>query len=80
MSFNMIDILDEFTEVPFDVFWNKWQEIKPGEYNRPQAEKEWFYMKEADRVTAFTALCNNHPAFYSIKEPFMFLAYFELPF
>lgn len=76
----MIEILDELTEVPFEVFWDKWHEVKPGEYSRSIAEQTWFYMREQDRITAFTALCNNHPAVHSINEPFMFLAYFELPF
>jgi hypothetical protein len=80
MSSELINMLDELTEVPFEVFWDKWQELKPGIYNMLLAEQEWFYMREQDRITAFTALCNNHPAVYSIKEPFMFLAYFELPF
>lgn len=80
MSSNLIELLDELTEVPFEVFWEKWQEIKPGKYNRDLAEQEWFYMKEQDRIMAFTALCSNHWLVESTKEPFMFLMYFELPF
>lgn len=80
MSSEIIELLDELTEVPFEVFWDKWNEIKPGEYNRSLAEQIWFYMKEADRIMAFTALCNNHPLVHSSKEPFMFLMSFELPF
>lgn len=76
----MIELLDEITEIPFEIFWDKWNEVKPGQYNRNLAEQEWFYMKEIDRVSAFTALCNNHPRIQSCKEPFMFLMAFELPF
>ena len=80
MSSELINILDELTEVPFEVFWDKWQEAKPGEYNRSLAEQTWFYMREQDRITAFTALCKNHPMVKETREPFMFLTYFELPF
>lgn len=76
----MIDLLDEITEIPFEVFWDKWQELKPSICNRELAEKEWFYMHENDRVTAFTALAKNHPMIQIINEPSDFLAHFSLPF
>lgn len=76
----MLDLLDEITEIPFQVFWDKWQELKPSICNRELAEKEWFYMHENDRVTAFTALAKNHPILQIIREPYQFLQHFNLPF
>lgn len=76
----MISILDELTEIPFDIFWDKWQEIKPSICNRLKAEKTWFYMNEKNRILAFEALCNNHPMIQIIREPYQFLQHFQLPF
>lgn len=76
----MTDILDELTEVPFEVFWDKWQELKPGIYNRDQAEMNWFYMHENDRIVAFKALANNHPMIQACREPYQFLQHFDMPF
>lgn len=74
----MIHLLDELTEIPFEVFWNKWQELKPCICNRERAEKTWFYMHENDRVEAFKALSNNHPLIQICREPFQFLKHFDL--
>lgn len=74
----MIDLLDELTEIPFDVFWNKWQELKPSICNRERAEQAWFYMHENDRVEAFKSLSKNHPLIQICREPFQFLKHFDL--
>ena len=77
----MIDLLDELTEIPFEVFKDKWEEKKPGLFfDWTKAEKEWFYMKEADRVTAFTALARNHISLGFIHRPEEFLMQFNLQF
>lgn len=76
----MIHLLDEITEIPFTVFWDKWQEVKPSICDRMKAEKEWFYMHENDRVMAFTALATNHPLLHIVYEPYQFLQHFNLPF
>ncbi len=73
----MIELLDELTEIPFEIFWDKYQELKPNLfYDRAKAEIIWFRMKEEDRVTAFTCL----PKGYDFKEPYLYLEYFHLPF
>lgn len=77
---NMIELLDEITEIPFEVFLDKWQEVKPSICDRTKAEQEWFFMKESDRVTAFTALANGHPVLSFVNEPYQFLQHFNLPF
>lgn len=76
----MIELLDEITEIPFEVFWDKWQEFKPGICDQMKAEKEWFFMKKADCVTAFTALAKGHPLLQIVNEPYQFLQHFNLPF
>lgn len=76
----MINLLDELTEIPFDVFWDKYLEIKEGNYKKITAEKEWFYMKEQDRQTAFEQLAKGHPAIGMFNDPYEYLEYFNLPF
>lgn len=76
----MIELLDEITEIPFEVFWDKWHEMKQGVFNRELAQKEWFYMRECDRITAFTALAKNHPLIQVVRQPYEYLQYFNLPF
>jgi hypothetical protein len=77
----MIDILDEISEIPFEVFKDKWMEKKPGLFfDWLSAEKEWFYMKETDRVIAFTALARNHIVLDFTHRPKEFLMHFNLPF
>lgn len=73
----MIDILNDLSEIHFEVFWNKWHEIKPGKYNRERAEMEWFYMREDDRIEAFTALAQYHPFVQISREPYLFLIHFK---
>jgi hypothetical protein len=77
----MIHILDELTEIPFEVFKDKWMEKKPGQFFYwTKAEKEWFYMKEGDRVLAFTALSRNHISLDFTHRPEEFLRQFSFPF
>jgi hypothetical protein len=76
----MIDLLDEITEIPFDVFWNKYQEIKEGNYNKLKAKAIWFSMQESDRITSFKQLAKNHPAIQMFDSPNEYLEYFNLPF
>jgi hypothetical protein len=76
----MTDILDEIIEIPFDIFWHKYQEIKPGIYDQLKAQKEWFYMKESDRDTAFEQLAKGHPAILYFGDPYEYLQHFNLPF
>jgi hypothetical protein len=74
----MMEILDELTEIPFEIFWDKYKELKPSLfYNRGKAEIQWFRMKERDRIQAFTCLGKGDYDFY---EPYLYLDYFDLPF
>ena len=76
----MIELLYELTEIPFRIFWDKYQEINPGTYNRSRAESVWFYMKNDDRETAFEQLAKGHPAIGMFDEPYEYLTHFTLPF
>jgi hypothetical protein len=73
----MIDILSDLTEVPFDVFWDKWHEVKEGSFNRSKAEQVWFYMAEPDRIDAFEALAKNSPIVEICHEPYLYLKRFR---
>ena len=76
----MIDILDELTEIPFDVFWNKYQEISKGEYNKLKAKAIWFAMLEEKRVEAFRDLskCDKMTKWIVLNlEPFEYLNIFN---
>ena len=73
----MIEALDEITEIPFEVFWNKFMDLYPGIYDQYTAEGYWVKMREPNRVLAFEYLCrfgSDH------KEPWKHLRQFDLPF
>ena len=46
----MIEALDEITEIPFIVFWDKFMELEPGIYDRYTAEGYWLKMREQNRI------------------------------
>jgi hypothetical protein len=73
----MTDILDELTEIPFEVFWAKWVEVKPGYYNRPKAEAIWFSMKESDRIDAFEYLAHEGLILDICHQPYLYLKRFR---
>jgi len=74
----MIELLDELTQIPFRVFWDKYQEIAPGTYTRSRAESVWFYMKEKNRITAFETVAKGHEGIKMFDEMYQFLEYFDL--
>ena len=65
----MIEALDEITEIPFEVFWNKFMDLYPGIYDQFTTEVYWVKMREANRILAF-----------HYKEPWKHLQHFDLPF
>lgn len=73
----MIEILDELTKIPFEVFWEKYLDHKPGIYDRLKAEAEWLSMVECNRIMAFEKLCKCYPM---EVEPYLFLRSMNLPF
>jgi hypothetical protein len=73
----MTDILDELTEIPFEVFWAKWIELKPGYYNRRKAEAIWFSMIESDRIDAFECLAHEGLILDICHEPYLYLKRFR---
>lgn len=74
----MTEILNDLTEIPFKVFIDKWDELKPSICNRERAEQTWFYMHENDRIEAFQALDKKHPMIQICREPYQFLKHFDL--
>lgn len=73
----MIEALDEITEIPFIVFWDKFMELEQGIYDRYTAEGYWLKMREQNRILAFEFLCRFGSDF---REPWMHLRQFDLPF
>jgi hypothetical protein len=73
----MIEALDEITEIPFEVFWDKFIELYPGEYNQFITEVYWVKMREDNRILAFEYLCKFGSDY---KEPWKHLQHFDLPF
>ena len=74
----MIDILDELTEIPFDCFWDKYQEISKGEYNKLKAKAIWFAMLDEYRIYAFQDLYKMKDYILNINlEPFEYLNLFN---
>ena len=53
----MIELLDELTEIPFVVFWEKFKEMDPYPWDKSRSQTVWFSMKEEERIAAFKHLC-----------------------
>ena len=73
----MIDSLDEISEIPFEVFWDKFMDIQPGIYDQWQAKGQWLSMKEENRIMAFRYLAMFGTDY---REPYQHLRQFQLPF
>jgi hypothetical protein len=73
----MIEALDELSEIPFDVFWDKFNEARPGDYDKTYTQGIWLKMREANRVLAFEHLCRFGTHYYW---PHHHLDAFDLPF
>jgi hypothetical protein len=73
----MIEALDEISEIPFDVFWDKFNEARPGDYDKTYTQGIWLKMREANRVLAFEYLCRFGTDYYW---PNHHLDAFDLPF
>ena len=73
----MIEALDEVSEIPFDIFWDKYIEANPGEYDKTYTQGIWLKMREENRVLAFGYLC-KFGTYY--KNPILHLEGFDLPF
>jgi hypothetical protein len=73
----MIEALDEISEIPFEVFWDKFMEARPGGYDKTYTQGIWLKMREANRVLAFEYLCRFGTDY---KTPVLHLEAFDLPF
>jgi len=73
----MIEALDEISEIPFEVFWDKFIEARPGDYDKTYTQGIWLKMREANRVLAFEYLCRFGTYYYW---PHHHLDAFDLPF
>lgn len=73
----MIEALDEVSEIPFEVFWDKYMEARPGYYDKTYTQGIWLKMREANRVLAFEYLSRFGTDY---KTPVAHLDAFDLPF
>jgi hypothetical protein len=73
----MIEALDEISEIPFEVFWDKFNEERPGDYDKIYTQGIWLKMREANRVLAFEYMSRFGTDY---KTPVLHLEAFDLPF
>jgi hypothetical protein len=73
----MIEALDEVSEIPFEVFWDKYMEVNPGDYDKTYTQGIWLKMREANRILAFGYLSRFGTDY---KTPVSHLEAFDLPF
>jgi hypothetical protein len=73
----MIEALDEVSEIPFDVFWDKYMEIRPGDYDKTYTQGIWLKIREENRVLGFKYLCRFGTDY---RTPHLHLEAFDLPF
>jgi hypothetical protein len=73
----MIEALDEVSEIPFDVFWDKYIETIPGDYDKEFTKGIWLKMREENRLLAFGYLSRFGTNY---KTPVLHLEAFDIPF
>jgi hypothetical protein len=73
----MIEALDEISEIPFEVFWDKYMEARPGVYDKTYTQGIWLKLREANRVLSFQYLSRFGTDY---KTPVLHLEAFDLPF
>jgi hypothetical protein len=73
----MIEALDEVSEIPFEVFWDKFNEERPGDYDKIYTQGIWLKTREANRIIAFNYLCRFGTDY---RAPHIHLEAFDLPF
>ena len=73
----MIEALDEISEIPFDVFWDKYMEVRAGDYDKTYTQGIWLKIREENRVLAFEYLCRFGTDY---RTPHLHLEAFDLPF
>lgn len=73
----MIEALDEVSEIPFDVFWDKYMEVRPGDYDKTYTQGIWLKIREENRVLGFKYLCRFGTDY---RTPHLHLEAFDLPF
>ena len=55
----MNEILDEITEIPFDIFWEKYLSQGGMNFWKTRANAVWWMLNENEREKAFKHVCNN---------------------
>lgn len=58
----MIEALDEITEIPFEVFWDKFMDICPGNFGSKIPEMHWMKVGENDGLLPLSYLYQRYTA------------------
>ena len=58
----MIEALDEISEIPFEVFWDKFMEICPGNFGSKIPEMHWMEVGENDGLLPINYLYQRYTA------------------
>ncbi len=61
----------------FEVFWDKFMEVNPGNYDKIYTQGIWLKTREANRIIAFNYLCRFGTDY---RAPHIHLEAFDLPF
>lgn len=69
--FNMNELLDEVTEIPFTVFWDKYLEKGGINFWQTRSNAVWWMLNENQRKQAFIDVCKTgtkDPAYEYLKK------------
>ena len=55
----MNEALDEVTEIPFDIFWDKYISMGGIDFWKTRSNAVWWMLNESQREKAFRFVCNN---------------------
>lgn len=58
----MIEALDEITEIPFEIFWDKFMEVCPGNFGSKIPEMYWMKVGENDDLLPMSYLYERYMA------------------
>lgn len=58
----MLEALDEITEIPFEVFWDKFMDLYPGNFGSNVPEMHWMEVGENDTLLPLSYLYQRYTA------------------
>ena len=58
----MIEALDEVSEIPFEVFWDKFMEVRPGDFESKVPDMYWLKVGKNDDLLPLSYLYQRYKA------------------